>query len=204
MSDLPCEQLPSGHHVVFTTTGFDFIGPFRVSQCGRDATRYVLLFTCLVLRAVRLEIAENLSTDSTMNCIRRFFSCRGRPRKLLSDNAKSFVSSCSEPKKSIETLRALKEFASKLHILDIEIEWEFNPPLAPHFGGSWESLIQVFKLSLYKVIGSKTLTHETSSNFTCEIESNMNCRPLTNTSSDINDPPTSPNTKSFSFGQSHC
>ena len=194
MSDLPCERLPSEHHFVFATTGLDFIGPFPVSQSGRHATRYVLLFTCLVVRAVHLEIAENLSTDSTMNCIRRFISRRGKPKKFLSDNGKSFVSSCSELKKGIEALRASKEFASKLHILDIEIEWKFNPPLAPHFGGIWERLIQVFKLSLYKVIGSRTLTHETLSTFTCEIESNMNSRPLTYTSSDINDPlPLTPN-----------
>ena len=194
MSDLPCERLPSEHHFVFATTGLDFIGHFPVSQCGRHATRYVLLFTCLVVRAVHLEIAENLSTDSTMNCIRRFISRRGKPKKFLSDNGKSFVSSCSELKKGIEALRASKEFASKLHILDIEIEWKFNPPLAPHFGGSWERLIQVFKLSLYKVIGSRTLTHETLSTFTCEIESNMNSRPLTYTLSDINDPlPLTPN-----------
>ena len=193
MSDIPCERLPSEHHFVFATTGLDFVGPFPVSQCGRHATRYVLLFTCLVVRAVHLEIAENLSTDSTMNCIRRFISRRGKPKKFLSDNGKSFVSSCSELK-GIEALRASKEFASKLHILDIEIEWKFNPPLAPHFGGSWERLIQVFKLSLYKVIGSRTLTHETLSTFTCEIESNMNSRPLTYTSSDINDPlPLTPN-----------
>ena len=143
---------------------------------------------------MHLEIAENLSTDSTLTCIRIFISRRGKPRKFLSDNGKSFVSSCSELKKCIETLRASKEFASKLHILGIEIEWKFNPPLAPHFGGSWERLIQVFKLSLYKVIGSRTLTRETLSTFTCEIESNMNSRPLTNTSSDNNDPlPLTPN-----------
>ena len=82
MSDLPYERLPSEHHFVFATTGLDFIGLFRVCQCGRHATRYVFLFTCLVVRAVNLEIAENLSTDSTMNCIRRFISRRGKPKKI--------------------------------------------------------------------------------------------------------------------------
>ena len=104
MSDLQCERLPSEHQFVFTTTGLDFIGPFPVSQCGRHATRYVLLFTYLVVRAVHLEISENLSTDSTMNCIRRFISRRGKPKKFFSDNGKSSVSSCSELKKGIEAL----------------------------------------------------------------------------------------------------
>ena len=68
------------------------------------------------------------------------------PRKFLSDNGKSFVSSCSELNESIEALRARKEIASKLHILDIEIEWKFYLPLAPHYGGSCERVIQSFQI----------------------------------------------------------
>ena len=92
MSDLPCERLPSEHHFVFATTGLDFIGPFPVSQCGRHTTHYVLLFTCLVVRAVHLEIAENLSTDSTMNCIRRFISRWGKPKKIFFPTTGSLLS----------------------------------------------------------------------------------------------------------------
>ena len=84
-----------------------------------------------------------------------------KAKKIFFDNGKSFVSSCSELKKGIESLRASKEFASKLHFLDTEIEWKYNSPLAPHFGGSWVRLIQMFKLSLCKVIGSRTPADET-------------------------------------------
>ena len=97
-------------------------------------------------------------------------------------------------RKRIEALRSSQELASKLHILDVDIYWKFNPPLVPHFGGSWERSVQVFKISLYKVIGSRTLTDEQLSTITCEIESNLNSTPLTNVSSDINDPlPLTPN-----------
>ncbi|XP_075250799.1 uncharacterized protein LOC142343002 [Convolutriloba macropyga] len=76
----------------------------------------------------------------------------------------------------------------------VEIEWVFNPPAAPHFGGSWERLVQIFKLSLYKVIGSRTLSDDILWTLVCEIESNMNSRPLTNVPSEINDPlPLTPN-----------
>ena len=141
-----------------------------------------------------MEISESLSTNSTMSCIRRIISRRGNPKIFYSNNGKFFVRSCFELRKGIEALRSSREFASELHILDLEINWKFNPPLAPHFGGSWETLFQVFKLYLYKVIGSRTQTDETLSTFTCEIGSNMNSRPLTNVSSDINDPlPLTPN-----------
>ncbi|XP_075241673.1 uncharacterized protein LOC142336649 [Convolutriloba macropyga] len=76
----------------------------------------------------------------------------------------------------------------------VEIEWVFNTPAAPHFGGSWERLVQIFKLSLYKVIGSRTLSEDILWTLVCEIESNMNSRPLTNVPSEINDPlPLTPN-----------
>ena len=194
MSDLPSERLPLQNHSAFATTGLVFIGPFPRKQCGKFAIRYILPFSCLVVRAVHLEISESHSTDSTMNCIRRFTSRRGKPKMFYSDNEKSFAGPCSELRKGIEALRCSREFASKLHILDVEINWKLNHSLAPHFGGSWERLVQVFKLALYKVIGSRTLTDEALSTFTCEIESHMNSRPLTNVSSGINDPlPLTPN-----------
>ena len=71
--------------------------------------------------------------------------------------------------------------------MKFEIVWKFNPPAGPHFGGNWERLVQILKLSLYKVIGSRTLTDEILCTVTCEIEANMNSRPLTNVPSDIND-----------------
>ena len=78
--------------------------------------------------------------------------------------------------------------------MQVEIEWVFNPPAAPHFGGSWERLVQIFKLSLYKVIGSRTLSDDILWTLVCEIESNMNSGPLTNVPSEINDPlPLTPN-----------
>ena len=137
MSDLPSERLPLQNHFAFATTGLDFIGPFPIKQCGKFATRYVLLFSCLVVRAVHLEVSESLSTGSTMSCIRRFISRRGKPKIFYSDNGKSFVGSCSELRKGIEALRSSQEFASKLHILDVDINGKFNPPSGSAF---WRQL----------------------------------------------------------------
>ena len=194
MADLPEFRLPRENHHVFQTTGLDFVGPFPVKEHGRNRTRYILLFTCLVVRAVHLEVAVDLTTDSTINCIRRFISRRGKPKKFFSDCGKSFVGSNNSLQSSIASLRNSQDFASHFHLMQVEIEWVFNPPAAPHFGGSWERLVQIFKLSLYKVIGSRTLSDDILWTLVCEIESNMNSRPLTNVPSEINDPlPLTPN-----------
>ena len=137
MADLPQERLPKNNQFVFETTGLDFIGLFPVKNNGKLSSRYVLLFTCLVVRAVHLEVSNDLSTDSTINCIRRFVSRRGKPNKFISDGGKSFVGSNNSLQSSIANLKASKSFAAKLHLMNVEIVWKFNPPAAPHFGGIW-------------------------------------------------------------------
>ena len=91
-------------------------------------------------------------------------------------------------------MKESKLFGAKLHLVNVEMDWRFNPLAAPHFGGIWERLVQVFNLSLYKVIGFRTLTDEVLSTVSCEIEASMNSRPLINVPYDINDPlPLTPN-----------
>ena len=104
MADLPEDRLPKKNQFVFETTGLDFIGPFPVKNNGRLSSRYILLFTCLVVRAVHLEVSNDLTTDSTINCIRRFVSRRGKPNKFVSDCGKSFVGSNNALQSSIAEL----------------------------------------------------------------------------------------------------
>ena len=160
MADLPRERLPKNNQFVFETTGLDFIGPFPVKNNGKLFSRYVLLFTCLVVRAVHLEVSKDLSTDSTLNCIKRFVSRRGKSIKIISDSGKSFFGLNNSLQSSIADLKASKLFAAKMHLMKVEIVWKFNPPAAPYFGGIWDRLVQIFKLSLFKFIGSRTLTEE--------------------------------------------
>jgi len=55
--------------VVFETTGVDMAGPLFL----RDGHKvWVYLYTCAVYRAVHLELASSLSTDSFIQMFRRF------------------------------------------------------------------------------------------------------------------------------------
>lgn len=63
----------------FSCAGIDYFGPISV-VCGRtQRKRWGVLITCLTIRAVHIEIAHSLDTNSTIMCIRNFMNRRGRP-----------------------------------------------------------------------------------------------------------------------------
>ena len=89
MADLPKERLMSGDSP-FTNVGVDYFGPFYVHQGRSKVKRYGCLFTCLVVRAVHIEVGNTLDTDSFINALRRFINLRGCPTTVCSDNGTNF------------------------------------------------------------------------------------------------------------------
>ena len=77
----------------FTCTTVDFAGPFMtVQRRGKPrCKRYLCLFTCLASRAVPLELAYGLDTDSFLRAFDRTCNRRGVPEELISDNGTNFV-----------------------------------------------------------------------------------------------------------------
>ena len=64
--------------------------------------RYGVLFTCLSTRAIHLEVAHSLDTDSFINAMRRFIARRGQPEEVRSDNGGNFVRGERELREAIE------------------------------------------------------------------------------------------------------
>ena len=80
MSDLPEDRLDC--YPPFTYCGVDYFGPFTIKEGRKVLKRYGILFTCMSSRAVHLETATSLDTDSFINALRRFLSRRGPARQL--------------------------------------------------------------------------------------------------------------------------
>ncbi|XP_046841790.1 uncharacterized protein LOC124435902 [Xenia sp. Carnegie-2017] len=75
MSDLPKSRV-TPQKPPFTIVGIDYFGPMLVKR-GRSLVKgYGCLFTCFTTRAIHIEIAHSLDTDSMINALRRFISMR--------------------------------------------------------------------------------------------------------------------------------
>ncbi|KAJ8410829.1 hypothetical protein AAFF_G00187860 [Aldrovandia affinis] len=75
-----------------------------------------------------------------------------------------------------------------------QIKFCFNPPSAPHFGGSWEREIRSIKTALTATMGSQVVSGEVLTTTLIEIEGILNSKPIGYVSSDVADPdPVTPN-----------
>nr|XP_046914071.1 uncharacterized protein LOC124494845 [Dermatophagoides farinae] len=97
-----------------------------------------------LIRAIHLDIVQNRGIESVFQCLTRFISLYGLPEKIWSDNEKSFSTS----KKILSKLF----FAKKKVQHNYNVNWDFNPPAAPWYGGFYERLIRSVKDSLSVVV----------------------------------------------------
>ena len=183
----------------FAQTAVDYGGPFITIQGRgkRRQKRYLSLFTCLSTRAVHLEIAYGLDTDSFLNSFYRMASRRGLPDEVISDNGGNFVGANRELKELVQQLDIRK---IQVSTANQAIKWHFNPPYAPHFGGVHETMIKAAKRAVYAILGNADITDEELHTAFVGAEALINSRPLTYQSANPKDKtPLTPN--HFLIGQ---
>jgi hypothetical protein len=169
----------------FTYTGVDFAGPLYIRSFGltQDNKAWICLFTCLVTRAVHLDITTDMSTETFLRCLKRFAARRGLPHKFLSDNGKTFKAAA----KFLKTV--FRDEAVVNYLSRQGIEWTFNIEKAPWWGGAFERMVQSTKRCLRKMVGRSRLTLDELHTAVVEIESIINSRPLSYISaSDMEEP----------------
>jgi len=189
MGNLPAERL-CNNEKPFSSTGIDYFGPIKVKasrQTRRNPAlnkRYGVIFVCLTMRAIHIEVANDLSTDCFISALSRFLSRRGHVKTIITDNGTNFVGANVELKNSIKQLCTTTICN---YLTPKQITWKFNPPLSPWMGGSWESIIKSIKRALKSITTERIYTDESLSTLLCQVESIHNSRPLTPISDDVND-----------------
>ncbi|XP_024880615.1 uncharacterized protein LOC112460245 [Temnothorax curvispinosus] len=175
MAELPADRVRQAKP--FSISGVDFAGPFNiVTRRARGVSSvkvYACLFVCFSVKAVHLEAAFSLSTDSFLAALRRFVARRGRCSLLYSDCGTNFVGAARE----LESRMGLAAEREK-------IKWSFNPPSAPHFGGLWEAGVKTFKTHLRRTVGDQVLSIEEFTTVLAQVEAVLNSRPLCPMSAD--------------------
>ena len=98
----------------FENVGVDYAGPLYIRDIYYKSKEmhkcYILLFTCATTRCVHLELVSGFHADTSLLCLKRFISRRGKPNLFISDNFKTFKS------KEVKTF-----------LLNRQIKWKFIP-----------------------------------------------------------------------------
>ena len=175
----------------FTFTGVDCFAPFEVRRGRSKVKRYGVIFTCLALRAVHIEVMSSLDTESFINALRRFVTRRGLAEEMRSDNGGNFVRGERELRKAITSWNQ-----SQIHdfLLQRNVKWTFKPPTGSHHGGVWERCICTVPKVLKALIKEQVLDEESLSTLMCEVKAIVNGRQITKLSDDPRDlKPLTPN-----------
>ena len=172
----------------FTYTGVDFAGPLHVKEGSDNRTSkvWICLYTCCVVRAVHLDIVPNLTTSAFLRSFKRFTARRGLPRRLISDNGKTFVAAA-------ELIKATTiDEEVQGYLAGVGVEWQFNLERAPWWGGFFERMVKSTKRCLRKIVGRAKLNYDELLTAVTEVESIINSRPPSYISSEDLEEPITP------------
>ncbi|XP_055523080.1 uncharacterized protein LOC129717248 [Wyeomyia smithii] len=172
MAPLPVQRLTPNLRP-FSFVGVDYLGPFDVTVGRRTEKRWIALFTCLVTRAVHLEVAHGLSTQSCLMAVYRFVGRRGWPCEFFSDNGTNLRGASKEV---LEVVRGIGDDCAD-QITNARTKWTFNPPATPHMGGVWERLVRSVKEMLTALDDGRRVTDEILQTTIVEAEDIISSRP---------------------------
>ena len=184
MPPLPEERVNCASPFAFT--GLDYLGPLYIKDVGMEESTkvWVCLFTCMVVRAVHLEVIRDMSCEQFLMCLRRFIDQCGAPTSITSDNARQFKLAKNTLQQAWNEMQCDDEVQS--YVSNAGIQWNFITELSPWMGGFYERMVGLVKRALRKSLGSLTLTYDQLQTLLTEISAVLNSQPLVYVSEDIN------------------
>ena len=168
----------------FSMVGCDYIGPFKLQPVTEDGETdyagnrtsrnlYVVLYTCLVTRAVCLIPAPCKTAEAFLRTFRELSARYTEPRLIISDNEGAFTASNKILMKIAQENLTKRKFAAR------GIEWKFLPSRASWMGGVYERIVGLVKTELNKMQGKAKFSEYHWRAHLTEVEAILNDRPLT-------------------------
>uniref|UniRef100_A0A914Y5B7 Integrase catalytic domain-containing protein n=1 Tax=Panagrolaimus superbus TaxID=310955 RepID=A0A914Y5B7_9BILA len=151
MKDLPNVRT---HGKPFESIGVDLCGPFKVKLHQEVLSAWIVVYTCLVSRAVHLELVTSLSGEAFIDSLTRFASRRGMPSFIYSDNGTNL---------KVASLTVIPQWITQddPNVMNFctskKIRWKFVTEKTPWAGGVYEAMVKLVKRNLKIAIGKKQL-----------------------------------------------
>ncbi|KAK3748474.1 hypothetical protein QZH41_005911 [Actinostola sp. cb2023] len=172
----------------FQVIGVDYAGPIKYRGRGKtEGKAYVVLYACSLSRGLFLELLPNMETTEFLGSLKRLIARRGRPKKIYSDNGRTFIGAAKWIKQVMRHERVQYFLAQQ------QIHWQFNLSRAPWWGGQFERMVGLVKAALYKTIGNGMLSWKELQEVILDVEVTLNNRPLSYVEDDIQLPILTPN-----------
>lgn len=190
MGSLPAARVNDTAHP-FAATIVDYAGPYDIrASKGRGQKSYkgyVAVFVCMATKAVHLEAAGDLSTQTFLHALERFIARRGMSHDMFSDCGTNFVGASNELDSTQKDFEQRMSADVLPYLNSKGIRWHFSPPGAPHFNGLAEAAVKSMKFHLCRIIGEAKLTFEEFSTVLARIEAVLNSRPISPISNNPSD-----------------
>ncbi|KAL7630818.1 UNVERIFIED_CONTAM: hypothetical protein RMT77_018969 [Armadillidium vulgare] len=167
------------HHmklvIPFKFVGIDFTGHLFIKNENTNTMEkmFILIFPCLNIRAIHLELIPDMSVPTFLFAFQRFCNHYTIPDYLYSDNARTFGKGANFLAKALESNEFQQELKSN-NIKHVKI-----PLFSAWAGAFYERQIRTLKSCMYKVIGRAKLTYFEMLTTLSFIKNAINSRPLT-------------------------
>ena len=179
-------QVPAAHVIpsfANENVSVDYAGPLTLKVGATRRPTYckafAAIFVCLATASCHIELFLDATAEAFFAALRRFFSHRGKPSQIWSDNASCFHRANKDIK---ELSRLLEEQTTQESIMNLcsneSIQWKFSPLTGPHHGSVWEKRVKACKRHLKRIVGESKVTFEELTTLLCQIEACLNSRPL--------------------------
>ena len=129
-------------------TGLDNLGTLLTRTNIGTQKVWVCLFTCLVIRAVHLELVLDMTTEEFLLALRWFIAQRGASVEIASDNALTFKSASTALE--LKWKNVTKHENVQSYVSNEGIKWSFIVEMAPWMGGFYERLVGLVKRAMRK------------------------------------------------------
>lgn len=163
-------------------TGIDYTAHLFIKDgYGVMVKMYIVVYTCLGLRSVHLDLVPDMTLKSFLSSFQRFVNIYGVPDSIYTDNAKQFTAS----KPYLSDIFLSDELSD--YLTQHSIQHKTIPVYASWVGGVYERQVKTVKSCLYKSVGRSKLNYFEMITVLSSIQNAINSRPITYVYSELNE-----------------